>query len=379
MRVGVIRGDLPGPILLSDLEPVSRFNPPTEPRGQEIYISRPTTGEIEAVLSSPTTGAGAVINGGDISATFPLAITLGVNDTLLLRTSGAPTAFTSVVIAAAVYADLTSLVAALNVALSGTGVFARTNVAGNGVALESSTKGVTSYLENDTVANGSTANTPLLLADGSIRTMVSAATLITNTLPVGGPLNVSTATINGSGAGTASSALSLIPTSRGTTTAVAQAIAPRFWESTTAIDSFLVGDMAELLNANFNPDPRRLPPLVSGAAITVVEDDGVTLFGVAHTLPVITTADLGTPGVGDLTITGTGLGSSEREETVVHLANPTTGYSKTVLQKFIEAGGGTVSATSIFIPAALIPGATLTTTFAQVKVRQRVSGSSALV
>jgi hypothetical protein len=379
MRVGVIRGDMPGPVLLSDLEPVSRYNPPTEPRGQEIYISRPTTTAIEAVLANSTTGAGAVLNGSDISGSLPLTID-GTNDTLLLKTSSAAT-FTTVTIAHASYSTFATLIAAIEAGVTAAGldILARANVAGNGIALESTIYGVDSYIENDTVANGSIGNTDLGLADGAVRTMVSAATLITDTLPVGGPLDVSTATINGSGTGTASSALSLIPSSRGTTTAVADAIAPRFWESTTAIDSFLVGDMAELLNANFNPDTRRLPPLVSGPAITVVEDDGSTLFGVAHTLPIITTADLDTPGAGDLTITGTGLGSDEREETTVHLFNATTGYSKTLLQKFIEAGGGSVSDTAVFIPAALIPGATVTTTTAQVRVRQRVSGTSALV
>lgn len=375
MRVGVIRGDLPGPVLLSDLEPVSRYNPPTEPRGQEIYISRPTVAELEGVLANTTVGAGAVLNGGNISGAFPLTID-GTNDDLKLRLSAAPTAFTTVLIPQAVYASLAALVTAVNSAVSSIGVLARMNVAGNGIALESLTKGVNSYIENDTVAGGSVANTPLSLADGAVRTMVPAATLILNTLPVGGPLDVSTATIDGSGAGTATTALALIPTSRGTTAAVAEAIAPQFWESTTAMESFLVGNIAELLNVNFNPDPSRLPPLVDGSAIEVVQDDGVTPF--VATIPVITTADLNTPGAGDLTITGTGLGTLERQETTVHLANAATGYSRTLLQKFIEAGGGSVSATSIFIPAALIPGATLATTSAQVKVRQRVSGTTAL-
>lgn len=375
MRVGVIRGDLPGPVLLSDLEPVSRYNPPTEPRGQEIYISRPTVAELEGVLADATVGAGAVLNGGNISGTFPLAIT-AANDDLKLRLSAAPTAFTTILIPQAVYASLATLVTAVNSVTASIGVLARTNVAGNGIALESLTKGVTSFIENDTVVGGSVANTPLGLVDGSIRTMVPAATLITNALPVGGPLDVSAATINGSGAGTATTALALIPTSRGTTEAVADAIAPQFWESTTAVESFLVGNISELLSVNFNPDPSRLPPLVDGPAIEAVQDDGVTAF--AATLPVITTADLNTPGVGDLTITGTGLGTLERQETTVHLANAATGYSRTLLQRFIEAGGGTVSATSIFIPAALIPGATLATTRAQVKVRQRVSGTTAL-
>lgn len=375
MRVGVIRGDLPGPVLLSDLEPVSRYNPPTEPRGQEIYISRPTVAELEGVLANATVGAGAVLNGGNISGTFPLTIN-GTNDDLKLRLSAAPTAFTTVLIPQAVYASLASFITAVNSAVSSVGVLARMNVAGNGIALESLTKGVNSYIENDTVANGSVANTPLGIANGAVRTMVPAATVILATLPVGGPLDVATATINGLGAGTATTALALIPASRGTTAAVAEAIAPQFWESTTAMESFLVGNIAELLNANFNPDPSRLPPLVDGPAIEVVQDDGVTPF--VATIPVITTADLNTPGAGDLTITGTGLGTLERQETTVHLANATTGYSRTLLQKFIEEGGGSVSATSIFIPAALIPGATLATTRAQVKVRQRVSGTTAL-
>jgi hypothetical protein len=373
MRVGVIRGDLPGPVFLADLEPVSRYNPSTEPRGQEVYISRPTVAEIEGVLASSTVGAGATLNGGDISATFPLAIT-GVNDDLKLRLSAAPTAFTTVIIPNAVYATLAALVAAVNSVTTPIGVLARTNVAGNGIALESLTRGVTSYLENDSIAGGSVANGPLLLADGVVRTMPPATTYITTTLPIGGPLNVSAALINGIGVGTASTALTFIPTARGTTEAVADAIAPQLVESTVAIDCFLVGYIADLRNAAFNPDSNRNPPLANGPAITVVTDDGVTLF--AATLPTITTADLNTPGAGDLTITGTGLGDFDRNETTIKLAGA---LNKTLVQQVIVAGGGSVADTSVFIPAALIPGATLATTSAQVKVRQRASGTSALV
>lgn len=373
MRVGVIRGDLPSPLHIDDVEQVSRYNPPTEPRGQERYVSRPTVAELEGVLASASTGAGATLNGSDISGSFPLVIN-GTNADLKLRTSAAPTAFTTLLIPQATYATLADLVAAVNSVTSSIEVLARQNVAGNGIALESQTRGVNSYLENDSVAGGSVANTPLGLADGAVRTMPTAATYITALLPVGGPLDVSTVTINGVGAGTASAALSLIPASRGTTAAVADAVAPQYTESAVAVNSFLVGDIAGYRSASFNPDPSRLPPLVSGAAITVVADDGTTPF--VATLPVITLADLNTPGAGDLTITGTGLGSSERNETSVKL---TGALNKILAQETIVAGGGSVSETSIFIPAALIPGATLTTTSAQVKVRQRVSGVSVLV
>src|SRR5689334_10009939 len=102
MRAGVIRGDLPGPVFLSDLEPVSQYNPPTEPRGQNLYLSRPTVAEVEGVLANATTGAGAMIQGSDISGTFPVTIT-GANDDLKVRTS-ASASFTTVLLVQAAYA-----------------------------------------------------------------------------------------------------------------------------------------------------------------------------------------------------------------------------------------------------------------------------------
>ena len=77
-----------------------------------------------------------------------------------------------------------------------------------------------------------------------------------------------------------------------------------------------------------------------------------------------------------MTIAGTGLGSAERNETVIKF----TGDVTTVIsQQVLEAAGGSVADTAVVIPAALIPGAATTTTFAQVKVRQRASAVDALV
>jgi hypothetical protein len=374
MRVGIIRGDLPGPIFLADLEPVSRYNPPTEPRGQERYISRPTTTEIEDVLSDSIVGAGAVLAGSNISGTIPLTITLGVDDELLIRLSATPTAFTTATIAAGVYNTLAALIAAVNTALATAGINATclSNVAGNGVNIESNVKGVNSYIENDVDAN-STANPGLGLTSGSVRDMPAASAFITAALPVGGPLDVSVATLNGVGAGTNTNALSLISTTRGTHEAVADAIAPQFVETPVALDSFLVGNIADLLSVNFTPDSRRQPALATGPAIEVVEDDGVTPF--AATLPTITTSTLNSPGAGDVTIAGTGLGNPERNETVIKYTGDVV---TTISQQVLEAAGGSVSDTAIVIPAALIPGAATTTTFNQVKVRQRVSAVDAL-
>jgi hypothetical protein len=374
MRIGVIRGDLPGPLYLQDLEPVSQFNPPTEPRGQELYLGRPSTTEIEAVLANPTYGAGAVIEGSDISGTFPITIT-GSNDDLKVRTTAAG-AFTTVLIAQAAYANLTTFLAAINVALAGTGITARAGTgSGSRVAIESNTKGVNSVIGIDSTGNGSVANTPLGFGASAIqRTMPPASSFITASNPVNGTLNVSTATINGVGASTATNALTLIPSARGTTAKVADAIAPQIAETSVAIDSFLVGAISEYRSASFNPDSRRGLP--SGAAISVVQDDGSTAFTAVAGLPTLSVADLNTPTTGALTLTGTFMGNYDNKDTKVRVTGP--GINKTLYQKAIEAAGGSVSATSIVIPASLIPGATLTTTTARVQVRQRATAAVAM-
>jgi len=385
MHIGVIRGDLPGPILLAGLEPVSQFNPPTEPRGQEVYLSRPTTTEIEAVLADATEGAGAVLAGGDISGGYPLVINAGNDDLKITLTSGG--AFVTALIAQTSYNNLTDLIAAVNVALDGVGIAAtcRENIAGNGLSVESDIKGVDSYIENDDIAGGSTSNTALGLVDGSIRDMPTAADFITASLPVGGPLDVSTATLNGVGAATNANALTLIPVARGTQAAIANALAPKVGDTPVAIDSFIVGDISQLLNANFNPDPRRVPPLANGAAIEVVQDDGTTPFAAA--IPAITSATLDSPGAGDVTLAGTDMAAqgnpnAERDETVVQFIGigAPPGGDLVIPQRLIISNGGSVSATAIVIPAVLNPyGFAVTTTSAQVQYRSHASNVQVLV
>jgi hypothetical protein len=92
--------------------------------------------------------------------------------------------------------------------------------------------------------------------------------------------------------------------------------------------------------------------------------------------PVLTSATLDTPGAGDLTIVGTGLTSLAPEITTVIL---TGDIELTLTQAQIVSGGGSVGATSIVIPAALIPGAAATTTSAQVRADAQLSAVSALV
>lgn len=381
MRAGVIRGDMPGPILLADLEPVTDRNVPTEAPGQVRYLSRPTVAEVEAALADETTGAGAVIEGSTLA--FNVTVTAATTDDLKLKTSAAA-AFTTYTIAAAVYTNLTDLIAAINAALAGSGVTCRENIAGDGIALESDEKGVNSYLELDTEANGSNADTNLGLPDGDVRDMPSAAAFITDTLPVGGPLDVSTATIEAVGAGDNANALSLIPAARGTTAALAEAIAPQFTETPVLEDSMRSGMLYGFLNANYNPGPDQ--GLVDGPAIEVVQDDGSTAYTVG--LPTIASATLDSPGAGDVTIAGTDLAgpgdpTAERKEVVVKFTGTGTpgGPNDALIlsQELIEANGGTVTSTSIVVPAVLNTlGFATTTTSVVVKVRSYATAAEAL-
>jgi len=384
MRVGVIRNNLSAPLLLADLEQVSRRNVSVDAPGQVRYLGFVTDTQIAASLANSVTGAGATITGSDISGSLPLTIVESSNDDLLLRTA-AGDSFTTITIAAAEYATIDALVTAINAALAVSTLNVQAFNGGNdNIVLESTLFGVTSYLENDDVAGGSNANTDLGLADGAARNMPAASAYSTAIGIPGNPgdLDVSQATIEAVGATTNSRALEPhydAGFTRGGA-ALADLIAPQFAETDVVIESFLTGMLSEYRSANFNPDSRNAASVV-GAAIDVVENDGTTAFATANTLPVLTTADLGTPSAGDLTITGTGLGkeSGGATDPLRSTSVKLTGLGAITLhQEAIEAGGGTISDTSIFIPAALIPGAAVTTTSAQVKFRQRVSAVVAL-
>ncbi len=364
MRIGVIRGDLSGPVFIGDLEPTSQTDFSNEPPGQTRYIARPDATTLTKVFAAiPAT----IDSTSDI--VFPLTID-NTNHTLLLRTAGAGL-YTTVTIANAVYANIGTLITAINAALVTAGLSA---LAATSIGLSATLRlaisttasfGAGAAIGIDSNGNGSTANAALGLGVAARTvTVPTVASAITSLLPVGGPLDVRQATI-------------LSTVSYGLTAAqvkaVADVIAPQFVESNVAIQSFKGGNIAGLLSANFNPDPSRRPAIAAGAAITVVQDDGQTLLAVA--LPVITTADLDTPNAGDITITGTDLGNSEQQSVTVKLSGA---ISKSIVQKVIETtntGGtqGVVSSTSIVIPASLLAGASTVTTFAQVKYDSFIS------
>lgn len=93
--------------------------------------------------------------------------------------------------------------------------------------------------------------------------------------------------------------------------------------------------------------------------------------------PTVTSMRLDLPGVGDITISGTNLTSLAPDLTTVVL---TGSGAVTLTQTQITGGGGTVSATSIVIPAALVPGVADSATFGTVTAdNQPATGTVALV
>jgi len=348
MRVGIIRGDVPGPISLMDLEPVSRYNPSTEPRGQERRFDRPN--------STIVGGAVAVIPAGllgtvDISA--GLVINAG-NQVLKARIS-ATAGFTTVTIAMAAYASGAALVSAVNTAIATAGLNATARLDDTGIyfVLQSNVPGVGSYIRVDSVAGGSTFNAGVgFNVLGDVFTVPTVAAIIAATLPVGGPLDVSTATLLTTvGDGATGAQL----------TALADTIAPQFIETDVAIKSFQVGMISGFRSALYNPDPNRIPSFPNGAAITVVQDDGVTPF--VAPLTVITGAVHNVPNGGDITVTGTNLAHADAgvDNTIVKVTSANGTTSEKLYQypiRTTSTGGtqGVVAPTSIVIPASLLNG-----------------------
>lgn len=345
MRVGVIRGDMPGAVTLEDLETVSQYNPPIEPRGQVVHVARPTVASVGAALAVVPAG-----RQGSVDISGGANIGAG-NKVLRARVAVGPSPYVVVTLAEAVYASGAALVTATNAAIATAGLqaTARLDDSGDFMVLQSNTSGPGSFIEIDTVANGSTFNTPVGFgAGGGSFTVPSATALITATLPVGGPLDVSNATLDtniGKGATAAQRS------------AVADSIAPHIVDTDVAIKSFQVGMMSGFRSASYNPDPNRIPALSNGAAIEVVQDDGTTPF--AAPLTVISGAADNTPNGGDITITGTNLGDPEVEATVVRVTSADGSRSVKLYQAVIAATNtagtqGSVSATSIVIPASLL-------------------------
>lgn len=348
MRVAVTRGDLPGPLYLADLEVISQYDPAIEPVGQTFYVSRPILSEMAAALADVPAGLLGTVNMTSIA----LPITIGAgNRALKVRLAPGPAPFVTCNIAMAAYPTVAALMVAVNAALVAGGVAASVSLdrTGTYMVLKSTATGPGAYIEVDSVAGGSTFNAvPGIAVLGGSFTMPAAAAVITALNPVGGPLDVSDATLLANIGGGATDTQVL---------AIRDAVSLRLIETQVVIRSYQVGNLAGYRSANYTPDANRLP---TGAAITVVQDDGVTPF--TAPVPNITSAVIGG---GNLTITGTGLGSNE---TFMSSIKTTGVCAKTLDLRAIKHAGGTISATQIVVPLTALPGLAAATCWVQVKM-----------
>jgi len=96
----------------------------------------------------------------------------------------------------------------------------------------------------------------------------------------------------------------------------------------------------------------------------------VSLVAANIKAPTLATAQIGVPGVGDLTLTGTTFLSVTPDVTTVVITG-TGAVTLTAAQ--ILLGGGTVTAISIVIPAALVPGIAAVTSFVQVLANEQLT------
>ncbi len=145
---------------------------------------------------------------------------------------------------------------------------------------------------------------------------------------------------------------------------------PQTKPTNPAISGYI--DLRQTERVTLSSGKGKIKKLSDAGFITVVS---FTMDDVAA--PAITVADLGTPGVGQITITGTRLLSLAPNESAVLVTG--TGGPLTLTQTAIVAAGGTFSNTSIVIPAALVPGVALATTSVKVLADDQLSNTLALV
>lgn len=87
--------------------------------------------------------------------------------------------------------------------------------------------------------------------------------------------------------------------------------------------------------------------------------------------PTLTTAELDNPGAGDITLTGTTFLSVDPDITTVFITGDGA-VTLTAAQILAEAGGS-VTATEIVIPAALVGGVSTVTSFVQVQANEQLT------
>jgi hypothetical protein len=372
MYLVVIRSDLKNPLFISDVEPVSQTNPTTEsPKGQARYVSRPNRANIQKYLDAQglnelTRSTGWTVGAGWAGTYNSFTHTSGT--TALSNTLAA--------VALQVYS--------LTVTITGRTTGTVTVTFGGG------TTGAISATTTTSITASTTDNlviTPSTGFDGTVALSVKveiAADLITATVPgyAGGAV-VPTVDIS---ATAIKAVIGLSGATDAQVDAIQNMLGYHFVETDTVKKSVLAGCLRGYRSSSFNPDSRgdlNHPPATAGQAIKLVQD--VNHHSTSTTdFIVLTPFITGLTLSGSLTISGAsgGLaGYGLYEPTII-----ISGFGgRHITQAQILAAGGTVSDTSIVIPAALIAAtATVPTipttgkTWVRVQVNDMLSNKFAL-
>jgi hypothetical protein len=145
---------------------------------------------------------------------------------------------------------------------------------------------------------------------------------------------------------------------------------PRVKPSDPTVQGYI--DLAQTDRVNLSAAKGKIQKLKNAGLLNVVSFVQSDLAA-----PVVTNAQINTPGAGDVTLTGTGFTSLTPNTSTVLVTG--TGGPLTLTQAAILAAGGTISATSIVIPAAIVPGVAAATTFVKVVADDQLSNALALV
>lgn len=144
---------------------------------------------------------------------------------------------------------------------------------------------------------------------------------------------------------------------------------PCYVPRTKPTDSTIAGyiDLNQTDRVNLSAGKGKIKKMSDAGLITVV-----TFVASDLATPVVTTADLGTPSAGAMTITGTGFNSLAPNVSKVTVTG--SGAVTLTRTQILAAGGiAAFSDTSIVIPASLLPGVALTTSTVRVVADDKTS------
>lgn len=267
MRVGIVRSDIQK-IFLNDVESRSQRCFSMEPPGQTMYLHKPTTAELLAVLNEH---ANLTIRGTDQNAAVD---TTGANGTKLNIRAYPTAAYTQVAVTSNAALTKVQIAAELNAAFVAAGLPLVARISGtNQLTIDTTMKGPGAHVAISAGSPSAGAlHTVLGLAAAAVSGLTVSA-LQAAVYPTAVTINVAPATINA----LSTFALMLPASQSALDVAVADAVAPHLVETGMALLSFAYGNLSKMRSATFHPGGAR-SGIPAGICAAIVADDGSTVF-----------------------------------------------------------------------------------------------------